>query len=340
MSDVYLTNLGIYSLPLIVGVTSISELGKMKLVPLDQLIAQNTIITNLTVEKIEKNDKDAYMLLLRGLEYNTTLKLLVLPNTTYDYPLPSGHLTKLIINYDSCDNTVKNLVRMLQSNSTLKSLEINGLPEEGKSAIYAYISQCNLKELQLNLHMNLSTYFGCMDAIYNNTSLTSIRCLCYRYQVHNSYLPVSGKNILIVASNKTNIRRLDTASSLLQYLNFSNTTLETLNVLGSVSTTMINKILKNTSITEYSAFEISETYKDDINKWLLRNRELRWKFIHNKIMDMYIAMSSLRIPPYVLLEIFDWLYPDNPYTRHYVKIKLLISLTGSYNAIFNKDRSK
>lgn len=57
----------------------------------------------------------------------------------------------------------------------------------------------------------------------------------------------------------------------------------------------------------------------------------RWEIIK----DICIAFTSLALPPYVLLEIIDWL-PNIEYERHFKKISLIVSMRNSIRKIQEK----
>ena len=70
----------------------------------------------------------------------------------------------------------------------------------------------------------------------------------------------------------------------------------------------------------------SRTIDKKLCSWLAVNKSLRWNHTHGCVLDLAIAMFRLELPPYVLLEIIDWLYPDNPYSTHYKKIMLVLGV--------------
>lgn len=70
----------------------------------------------------------------------------------------------------------------------------------------------------------------------------------------------------------------------------------------------------------------SRTIDKKLCAWLSINKSLRWNRTHGCVLDLAIAMFRLELPPYVLLEIIDWLYPDNPYSTHYKKIMLVLGV--------------
>jgi len=66
-----------------------------------------------------------------------------------------------------------------------------------------------------------------------------------------------------------------------------------------------------------------------------RNRkQMEWSRISNRIIDICIALHSFNLPPYVLLEIIDWL-PLYECIEHKKKIDLIINLKKSISKILN-----
>jgi len=64
----------------------------------------------------------------------------------------------------------------------------------------------------------------------------------------------------------------------------------------------------------------------------LNRNKLEWSKIANQIIDICIALQSLNLPPYVLLEIIDWL-PLFEYVDHKKKIDLIINVKKSISKI-------
>ena len=65
--------------------------------------------------------------------------------------------------------------------------------------------------------------------------------------------------------------------------------------------------------------------------------QLEWSKISNQIIDISIALASIDLPPYVLLEIIDWL-PLFEYVDHKKKIDLIINLKKSISKIFENKK--
>ncbi len=66
-------------------------------------------------------------------------------------------------------------------------------------------------------------------------------------------------------------------------------------------------------------------------RYAIRQSEHRQKIIK----DICIAFASFDLPPYVLLEIIDWL-PNMDYEKHFKKISLIISMRNSIRKIQEK----
>lgn len=71
-----------------------------------------------------------------------------------------------------------------------------------------------------------------------------------------------------------------------------------------------------------------------------RGRTLRWPYYRNKIYNIVLAFAPLRLPPYVLLEIVDWL-PKMDYQSHHWKIDLIMSMQNNIQEIYQeRERGK
>lgn len=70
-----------------------------------------------------------------------------------------------------------------------------------------------------------------------------------------------------------------------------------------------------------------------MSECLRRNRSLVWqKALHDKVVEFCLAMGPMQLPPYVLLEIFDWL-PLMEHVRHWNKIQLIVGMHHSRRRI-------
>ena len=65
--------------------------------------------------------------------------------------------------------------------------------------------------------------------------------------------------------------------------------------------------------------------------------QLEWSNISIQIIDISIALASIDLPAYVLLEIIDWL-PLFEYVDHKKKIDLIINLKKSISKIFENKK--
>lgn len=121
----------------------------------------------------------------------------------------------------------------------------------------------------------------------------------------------------------------------------NNHTLEYLNVFRFKGDPQINlnKVLMiinhNKSIIDLRINDIDQSNDDLFSRSLQRNRILRQKRIYDESMGIIIAFSPYRIygdliPPYVMSEIFDWLYP---YTTHLMKINLIMKMYQTIRCI-------
>ena len=66
-------------------------------------------------------------------------------------------------------------------------------------------------------------------------------------------------------------------------------------------------------------------------------KSLEWSKVSSEIIDVCVAFASLDLPPYVLLEIIDWL-PFNIYVEHKKKIDLIVNLKKSISKIFENKK--
>lgn len=64
-----------------------------------------------------------------------------------------------------------------------------------------------------------------------------------------------------------------------------------------------------------------------------------WYGVHPQLLGISLAFAPLQVPPYVLLEIVDWL-PLYAQIEHVLKIKLLGAARRTYNAIYAARESK
>ena len=82
----------------------------------------------------------------------------------------------------------------------------------------------------------------------------------------------------------------------------------------------------------------SSTNRNFYNQRNQNNYEkIEWLKVSKEIIDVCIALASLDLPPYVLLEIIDWL-PLFEYVDHKKKIDLIINVKKSISKIFENKK--
>jgi hypothetical protein len=101
-------------------------------------------------------------------------------------------------------------------------------------------------------------------------------------------------------------------------------------------------LANNYSLTRLDLQELwSPTYTNTVNApqcfstiagLLQRNQSLQWSFVHAALLGVCVAFSPLHLPPYVLLEIFDWL-PLMEHVSHLRKIRLIEGMQRSRKAV-------
>lgn len=64
-----------------------------------------------------------------------------------------------------------------------------------------------------------------------------------------------------------------------------------------------------------------------------RNKRVSWPIVHRMILNSCIAMSPLQLPPYVLLEIFDWLPLIEKHVSHVKKIHLIEKIAATIRKV-------
>lgn len=102
--------------------------------------------------------------------------------------------------------------------------------------------------------------------------------------------------------------------------------------------TRFKKIVLETDATPRAVvsmgFQKLEKYflQNVVNPPNLPLRKYQWIEVHKTICNIAIGLAALLPPPYVLLEIIDWL-PDCYHSRHVQKINLIMALTTSMRRI-------
>ena len=96
----------------------------------------------------------------------------------------------------------------------------------------------------------------------------------------------------------------------------------------------INMMKRSMSIQklEFPTFELRDSeFRQQVDFFLCRNNSLSWPNVHKLLIDMCIGLLScdtlLWMPPYILLEIFDWL----PYEEDVISI---MHLVPQYKKVF------
>ena len=199
-----------------------------------------------------------------------------------------------------------------------------------------------------------NTYIPSFGQLIQNMNITILDITVSNIEAHNDMTDV----FPFIFSNP-HIERLSINVEILHNMNKiltiehlrNNTKLESLNIKKLYSDSLqfdTAEILTNMSECNKSLLNIFMNYKVpyvypsanpfEFSAYLRRNHGLRWNHIRPILTDVVIAFASLRIladliPPYVLLEIFDWLYPNNIYTGHLKKITLITNMYKSIRSI-------
>lgn len=311
---------------------------------LSKLIANNTTITCLGVG-IEQSGERRIKKLFVGLEKNTTIKTLSL----FDFgarhittPIPNGCVEKLICDMYGAD--FLDIINMLKDNTTLSTLQIKGITsnplnkEFEKYLCTASITTLDMYDCDYDMNDSLKSLMG-------NTRLSTLYLplmLNYNYNRNDIRINLS-KYLLKNTLCKLQILRSDINLDVLKQC--SSLTHLLLSYKDATQINLINDfelLQKNLSILEINIFIYNDNYKSiwknlhsERHDWLLRNRNARWDRVHAFIGDIVIIMAPIKvnfdmIPPYVMLEIIDWICPNNSYSTHLKKINLIL---GLYNSI-------
>lgn len=314
--------------------------GKTKGLQLTDWVANNTTITSLHVDNIVSY-KDVRQELFEGLQRNTTLVKLSIGCLVDDIQeLPNNGIKTLHIR-DAGDGQV---FRMIKNNTTLETLHVDLCIIDkffnGKLLKYLETNK-NILELKLYVSdgafgIDTSCFENYLNCLCKNDTLTSIYC----YSTSNF-----NKTYIHALLTKPHLKSLFISKTLFIEGLFSkflatNTTLETLHIdwCPGEYTHLSYHLRDNTSIVNYKqTINMEMSFETDIldSVYAKRNRELRWKFRQPIFLDLIIALYPLKVwsdslPPYILLWIFDWLYSDNIYCKHFQKITYI---TGVINSI-------
>lgn len=332
---------------------------KMRKPKLAELIANNTKITSLFIADITRFSNRRTEL-FEGLKRNTTLLKLQMP-TSDDVELPNNGIKTLVLT-EADDHQI---IQMIRYNTTIQNLHIRGYKYINGISLFQYIEN-NTNILNLEIIPVFGTFHhdqvfcDYLRCLIKNDTLTSINCL-------SSSNTVAIRDLMFILLSKTNLKSL-TIDVTLCSLNIKpfeqlnhNTTLESLHIVGTNigvgdfshhlgnNTSIINYCQKRRiSTNEFVPMDLTGQYTKrnrELNltgQYTKRNRELRWKHIHTVFLDLIITLYPIKVndenlPPYVLLWIFDWLYPDNPYCKHFQKITFIYNVIQTLKKVRSTD---
>jgi hypothetical protein len=187
------------------------------------------------------------------------------------------------------------------------------------------------------------TAYESIDFSYINTDISSSACIekiVYSAKLKSLYMPLM--HIPISYTKLDNLEELCIMDLSIDFITLiQSTSLRKLKMYQSFYYEIyMAPLMRNTSITSLQLMTGNKCifdnervfishYSIQLSKWLNDNKSLRWKYRHAMVSNITIAMFPLDLPPYVLLEIIDWIYKDNPYSTHYKKIMLIINLYRS-----------
>lgn len=111
----------------------------------------------------------------------------------------------------------------------------------------------------------------------------------------------------------------------LTYLNI------TPNYLSKDGLVSLMETIKNNHVLINCYISYSDKY--DVKDIMVRNRQLTKQSVHVDLLNFVIAFAPLNLPPYVLLEIFDWTSSYLHLYHHHFKIGLIVSILASINRL-------
>lgn len=255
------------------------------------------------------------------LENNTVTKLIISGNTIlYDFNTQILDLelnNNRMINFDKHTNLNRLKIHNCRFDESFSSYIKN----------HTKLRFLCINEIEFIDPKKVDTLFECFS---ENKSITRLAHLDSRWRIY---------------SISDNVKSLQTKMNMVLLQTFINsTTLEELiieehngyprDTAFSFMKVRYNSIFDNTSIISLGYLNKPDKITID---WLNRNRRYRWKYQHSFIVDVYIGLvsKSFILPPYVFLEIYDWLYPNNRYTTHLQKITLIQNLQHSIQKIWD-----
>lgn len=288
---------------------------KARKIGIASLIADNTKITELSIAENKPENGDS---ILEGLKCNTTLKSLKI-----------GSLGTGLVQFPNCG---------------VKCLEIDYITAR---QCYQILYCTTLDSLIIrNLDLGMPYYMRTnTDYFWSFVRNFKVKKLCMSCMISIQFSPIFCENIFMNENIKSltlsNFTFLDFISEALN----KNTTLESLAIYGAVTIPykfVTGLCRNNISIIDFKSDDIIGAGDlSSMQNITLKNRTLRWNYIHAKLLNLTIVFyqlecSQVNIPPYVLLEIFDWIYPDNIYSRHHQKINLIINVYRTIKKLKNQ----
>lgn len=218
---------------------------------------------------------------------------------------------------DDSLNEMYNIYKILYTNTTIKSLHI-----ETRDTVLARIEPV----LSNFLEINKTVHTLHLDFVYYSASINSAK---YIFNLLNTNTVI--KNLTLF-SNDLSYRSLTTLIN-------KNTTLRKLDIARPIQymrsgfigewlpneyrNPLVAAIAHNTTLI---SLNIPYKIPDEINRMRTINM---WKL---NLFDICLAFATLKLPPYVILEIFDWLtYMDQ--VPHVLKIRLIQKLRTLFDSI-------
>lgn len=285
--------------------------------------------------------------LFHGLNANRTLKVLKLYHDSISYiPFVPVNVRTLIFDCESVyrNDYVNMLVNLIQHSAwSLNELVFVGMCTDGFSDVNSWISQPLVNYLKRG-NITSVDFQECYNANSNSQAIIAyIDTLIAHAKLRSVIVPYF--LTITSASKLLSMNSLEELAIIDRNIDFDalalSTSLRTLVIyvtLGYEHT--LERLYECTSVVSlrlmsgpsYCLFDnvamgcFSRTIDKKLCSWLAVNKSLRWNHTHGCVLDLAIAMFRLELPPYVLLEIIDWLYPDNPYSTHYKKIMLVLGV--------------
>lgn len=236
--------------------------------------------------------------------------------------------------------------KLIESPAVIKRLVLSGRLFTDNSEMFCeYLKRCQIEELDLIGVVDDSSYYThdhlekYLKILSTNTNLKTLRLPKFGFPNYDRPLMLTKLENLSISNRSL---AYNTAEHLATFTSLSSLTVLHLTDLGPYD---LNMLVKNSSIRELnfegvlpSVFYVGIPPYERfaylwVNHWLDRNKSMQWKHVSGVVTNITIAMFRLDLPPYVLLEIIDWICPDNPYSTHYKKIMLVLRLYARMRAI-------